>query len=384
MLETRILGEMQRAVDENELAGCNLEVVKDGRSLIRLEAGYKDLASGEKITHDSIFRLYSQTKPITAAAIALLMERGRLDPCCWAQDFLPGFRNQKVRQADGSLKPASRPVTVSDLLSMTAGLMYPGATEAEAETSRLFYENELAMQNGGGMGTVEFANALGRTPLAFEPGSAFRYSSCADVLGAIVEVADGRPFSRFLKEEFFEPLEMEDTGFYVPEDKRTRFVSCYKRENGALVPFNRLHLCVGDYTREPAFASGGAGLVSTLDDYANFARMLLDMGEFRGRRILSRRTVEWLTSPQLDARLEAMLWDHLRGYSYGKLMRICVEPGRAGGLASRGEYGWDGWLGTYFANLPGENMTILFNQNTTDTGTSPLVRKIRNMILAQM
>ena len=384
MLKQRILDVMNRAIDNNELAGANLELTVDGRSVMRLEAGYADVASGKKVEYDSIFRLYSQTKPVTAAAVGLLMERGLLDPCCWVSDFLPNYRNQSVLLADGSLRSAARPVTVMDLLGMTAGMSYPGALPVEKDYARIFDENQRRIDEGRGMGTVEFMNALGKAPLAFDPGSGFKYSACADVLGAIVEIVSGVPFSRFLREELFEPLDMRDTGFYVPQKEMHRFVTCYQRSDEGLKVFASPHLCVGDYTHEPAFASGGAGLVSTLEDYGKFAAMMLRGGEYNGRRILKSETVKWLTGPQLTDRQIETLWDNLRGYSYGKLLRVCVDPGRAGGFARLGEYGWDGWLGTYYANFPREKMTLLCYQNTKDAGTTPMLRKIRNILLSEI
>ena len=384
MLTQKVLDVMNRAIDNQECAGANIELTINGVSRICLCAGYADVKSGKKVRYDSIFRLYSQTKPVTAAAVALLMERGLLDVGSWVSDFLPGFKNPQVCLADGTLRPAARPVTVSDLLSMTAGMSYPGGHPCEMETTRIFNENQRRMNEGKGMGTVEFADALGRAPLSFDPGTNFKYSVCADVLGAIVEIVSGKPFSRFLKEELFEPLGMEDTAFYVPDKKADRFVTCYQRTQNGLTEFHSPRLCVGDYTREPAFASGGAGLVSTLADYGKFAAMLLNGGVSAGRRILSAETVKWLTSPQLHGAQVDWLWDNLKGHSYGKLMRFCVDPGRVAGLARLGEYGWDGWLGTYFANFPRENMTLLCYQNTKDSGTTPMMRKIRNLILSEL
>lgn len=141
------------------------------------------------------------------------------------------------------------------------------------------------------------------------------------------------------------------------------------------------HLNVGNYAREPAFASGGAGLVSTLEDYRHFASMLLHGGEYGGRRILSAETVRWMTSSQLH---QQWAWEGLDGYSYGKLMRHCINPGKAAGLARMGEYGWDGWLGTYFADFPDLHMTLLLNLNVADTGTGPLTRRVRNVVLAAL
>ena len=198
------------------------------------------------------------------------------------------------------------------------------------------------------------------------------------------EVVSGMRFGEFLRKEFFEPLDMVDTGFYVPEGKRNRLVTAYKRTENGLVPWTSTHLAVGVYDREPAFESGGAGLVSTLEDYSHFADMLLAGGTYEGRRILSPATVACMTQPQLKDAVRRDMWDSLDGYSYGHLMRICAEPGRIAGLACAGEYGWDGWLGTYFANFPGQQMTILSMQNTVDSGTTRVVRQMRNAVLAAL
>ena len=369
---------LEEAIERHELPCGNVLVLKDGKELLYAEAGC-DLATGEPVRRDTIFRLYSQTKPITAAATAMLMERGALELSAPVAEFLPGFSDQKVIRPDGGFENASRPVTVMDLLGMCAGLSYPGDDAAGRFAADLFDENTAAMKAGNGLDTVGFCNAIGRLPLAFQPGCAFRYSTCADVLGAIVEVVSGMPFSEFLRREFFEPLGMKDTAFWVPEEKRSRFVTCAKRVPGGLEPFAQLHLCVGDYSKPPRFESGGAGLVSTLDDYARFAAMLLRKGELDGRRYLSEQTVAWLTAPQLP---EGLFWDCGGGWNYGKLMRICTEPGRFSGLARAGEYGWDGWLGTYFTNMPDIGMTILLNQNVTDTGFSRLTRRVRNVVLS--
>ena len=379
-LERKLTEVISTAVDRGETAGANVLVLRDGSPVAWAAAGHADVQAGTPLAPDSIFRLYSMTKPITAAAVYLLVDRGVLELADFAEQYLPGFAHPTVRGPQG-IVPAERGVHLMDLLSMTAGLSYPGEDEA---TAALFQENEALIRAGGGMDTVTFCDRMGRLPLAFQPGTQHRYSTCADVLGAIVEVADGRPFSRFLREELFEPLEMADTGFWVPEEKRERFVTCYQRVQGGVTPWSGMHLAVGDYTHEPAFASGGAGLVSTLADYAHFAAMLIHGGVYKGRRILSRQAVERMTSPQLSRQVQESLWWGLWGYSYGNLMRIAVEPGRCWNYARPGEYGWDGWLGTYFANMPDIGLTFLLGQNLKDAGTTPLTRRCRNLVLAEM
>ena len=380
-IQARVQACLEQAVANHECAGMNVLVRKDGQDVLYAGAGYADMAAGKKVARDHIFRLYSQSKPVTAAAAMILMERGQLDLMDAVENYLPGFRGQQVLTAEG-LKPAMRPVWVMDLLGMTAGVAYPDADEAGQYAAKLFAEDHELILAGGGMSTVEFCNRMGELPLTFHPGTHWRYSTCADILGAVIEVVSGKPFDVFLQEELFTPLGMKDTGFWVPEEKRDRFVTCYKRVPGGVEPFGNLHLAVGDYSRKPAFCSGGAGLVSTLDDYAAFADMLLNGGEYKGWRILRPETVRYMTQNQLSEGIRAEMWDSLAGYGYGKLMRVCMEPGRWAGVTRLGEYGWDGWLGSYFANFPEEKLTILSMQNTTDTGTASALRKVRNAVLA--
>ena len=380
-LEKKVTELLEKAIETGEIPCASVMVLRKDHVVCYAQAG-KDPGTGTDLQRDTIFRLYSQSKPITSAAVSLLMERGVIDMNDPVEIYLPGFANPKVVLENGELIPAQRSVKLMDLMGMCAGLCYPMEDVPGQYAAKLFDANQAAMDEGKpGLSTVEMANEIGRLPLAFQPGSNFRYSTCADVLGAIVEVASGRPFGQFLKEEIFDPLEMKDTGFSLPAEKLPRLVTCAKRTPEGIQVMECKHLNVGNYTREPAFVSGGAGLVSTLDDYRHFAGMLLQGGEYKGTRILSRATVEWMTRSQIDLQWR---WGGLEGYHYGKLMRICEKPGEVPGLARKGEYGWDGWLGTYFANFPDLDMTLLLNQNVADTGTGPVTRKVRNAVLAYL
>ena len=383
-LQDRIQNIIINAVKNGECAGANVLVRKNGESILYAEAGMADIESGRPIRRNSIFRLYSQTKPITAAAVMILVERGLIDLMDGVDKYLPGFRNPQMIDAQGKLHKLPRAPWIMELLGMTAGLSYPGEDPAGQYAARVFEDAHAQILAGGGIPTVEFMNRLGEQPLAFQPGTHWRYSTCADVLGAVIEVVSGKRYGDFLREELFEPLGMVDTAFWVPEDKRERFVTCYKRTPEGLRPWLDMNLACGVYDRDPAFESGGAGLVSTLEDYSHFADMLLNKGEYQGKRILSPASVEFMTAPQLTQNVRRDLWDSLDGYNYGKLMRICDEPERMAGLAVRGEYGWDGWLGSYFCNMPDQGITILSMQNTTDCGTSPYVRRVRNAVLAAL
>ena len=375
---------LRQAVDNREAAGLTLLIRKEGKDLCYASAGMADIASGKPVERDSIFRLYSQSKPITAAAAMILADRGLLDLQTEVDRYLPGFRNPLVIAPDGKVSGTYRAPWILELLGMTAGLSYPDADAAGQAAARVFEENEKEIRQGGGMDTVTFCNRLGEQPLAFMPGTGWRYSTCADVLGAVIEVVSGKRFGQFLQEEIFDPLGMKDTGFWVPEEKRDRLVTCYRRTEGGLEPFSSLHLAVGQYDRAPAFESGGAGLVSTLDDYAAFGEMLMNGGEYQGKRILSRAAVEYMTSSQLRENVRQQMWDSLGGYNYSCLMRVCDQPGACPLYAEKGEYGWDGWLGTYFINLPREGITFLLYQNITDTGTAAVTRKCRNLLAGEI
>ena len=296
----------------------------------------------------------------------------------------------KLVEENGRLVPAVGEVTVKDLLGMTSGLMYngnPGLTGAYV--TELFRQVDERLLTDQAMTTAEIAGALGKGPLAFQPGSSWLYGTSADVLGAVVEAAAGMTFGEFLKKNIFEPLEMKDTGFFVPEEKRDRLAAAYRlNAAGELERYTQNHLgIINAMDRQPAFESGGAGLVSTIDDYARFAQMLLNEGELDGRRILQPATVRFMTAGQLtQVQREAFgrNFANMPGFSYGNLMRVMVDPGQSATLNHVGEYGWDGWLGCYFANDPAAGMTMLFMMQKTDAGLTSVVRRMRNLMISSL
>ena len=382
-LKEKMTACLEKAVENREAAGINLLILRDGAELCYAEAGYADIADRKPVRRDSIFRLYSQTKPVTAAPVMLLAERGEIDLLAGVDQYLPGFRNPRIVFPDGRTEPAIRAPWILELLTMTAGLCYPDADAAGKYAAEVFAEDQTRILAGNGMGTVELCNRLGEQPLAFQPGTHWRYSTGADVLGAVVEVVSGKRFGQFLKDEFFDPMGMKDTDFRVPEEKAGRLVTCYERTADGLKEYRSLHLAVGQYDRAPAFESGGAGLVSTADDYAAFATMLMNDGVYEGRRYLSPAAVRFMTAPRLGPEVRRDIWDALNGYNYGCLVRVCDRPESCVVFGEAGEYGWDGWLGTYFANLPGERITFLLNMNMTNTGTAGVTRRCRNLLAAQ-
>lgn len=391
-LEKDLQRVMQQAVEEKLIAGMNLLAEKDGQELCCCQAGLADVERGLPFERNTIFRLYSQTKPITAAAAMILLERGMLDLQQPVAEFIPAFGKQKA-MVNGRLETPVRPMFVKDLLNMTSGLLYPNdESEAGRRSGAVFEEACKRLYTDHPMTTMELANGLAEGTLDYLPGSAWQYGTSADVLGAVIEAVSGMRFGEFLQKEIFEPLGMKDTAFWVPGEKRDRLASPYEtvtKEDGskALVRYDGDNLAIrNDMAAEPAFESGGAGLASTLDDYMRFARMLRQGGELDGVRILKPRTVRFMTGGQLtDCQQEAFnRWIGLEGYSYANLMRVCKNPAQSGFLASKGEYGWDGWLGAYFANFPEENLTILMGIQKRDAGTFSVTRKLRNIILSRL
>lgn len=378
-------------IDKQEIAGVSVLVHKNNEEVCFLAEGLRDIENGKKIERDTIYRLYSQTKPVTAVAVMILVERGVLDLCQPVSDFLPGFKNQKVLEEGGIVRSVKKEVTLFDLMQMTSGLAYSDLTEVGIKTNNLLKAVEMRLYGDEPVTTVEFANLVGELPLMFDPGSSWNYGLSADILGAVVEVASGMQFGEFLKKEIFDPMEMHDTGFWVPEEKQVRLAKTYDVEES--VKGKRLVLYTGNedaiqnrLERKPAFESGGAGLAATLDDYMKFGSMLLNGGLYKNKRILHSRTVDFLTKGKLMEQQQTMFEKkfELYGYSYSNLMRICKNPSQSSMLTRVGEYGWDGWLGAYFANFPEENMTILFGMQRKGIGMWSLTRKMRNIILSSM
>lgn len=391
-LENVLKETLKISIENCEVAGANLLVVQDGKEIIYVQEGMADRETGRKIERDTIFRMYSQTKPITAVAAMMLMERGLLDFYAPVSEFLPSFAQMCVAKG-GERIPCTRQILVNDLLNMTSGLVYPDkGTEAGRAADKVFQEVCSRLHSKEPMTTRELADKLSVCPLSFEPGSSWAYGTSADVLGAVIEVVSGKRLSEFMREEIFEPLGMKDTAFWVPKEKQSRLAKAYEtveKENGrkelVLYTGDNLAVC-NDMANPPAYEAGGAGLASTLDDYSRFAAMLLNEGALDGMQILKPKTVEFFRSGELlPAQQDSFRnWMGLEGYSYGNLMRVCKNPSQSGMMTRKGEYGWDGWLGMYFANFPEEKMTILMGTQKKDGGTFGLTRKLRNVILSRV
>ena len=383
MLKQQLHDLLVRAIDDHQIAGANLLVLRRGEELLYTQAGFADKEKKIPYERHTISRLYSMTKPITAAAAMLLVQRGQLDLGKNVGEILPEFQNMQVWE-NGKKVPARRNILVKDLLNMTSGLAYPGEDPAGQEAARVFRQVDEALYGDAPLSTREISRMLGSCALAFHPGDQWMYGTSADILGAVIEAVSGMSLGEFLQKEFFAPLGMKDTAFFVPEEKRHRLAQVYESTPGGMAVYetDNLGIC---YTmhRAPAFESGGAGLASTIDDYAAFANMLM----LGGAGILTPQSVEYLAAGCLtDWQKESCChsWESMMGHTYGNLMRHLEEPGAALHNGWQGEYGWDGWLGCYFCNSPQNGITVLMTTQRRDAGTMELTRKIRNVISAHL
>lgn len=375
-------------VAENYIAGVNCLIYQHGEEQGYYQAGFADIQKGIRMERHTICHLYSLTKPITAAAVMLLLEDGQIDLLDPVEKYIPSFTNQMVAEG-GELRPAKRSVVIKDLLNMQSGLVYPGIScLAEHMAGELFEEAAQKLGTEDELSTLQIADRIGRLPLAFQPGTRWQYGTSADILGAIVEVASGMKYGEFLKKRFFEPLGMKDTGFYVEESKLNRLSKAYEDGKRGLQEFYGTNAGINlqNPTRPPRFESGGGGLLSTAEDYMKFGQMLLNGGTYNGQRIMGAETVKFLANGRLPKAFtdDLLTWSGLEGFQYGNLMRVVVDPGLAMYNAAKGSYGWDGWLGAFFLNDPLNDVTVILMQQKTGTGTTPYTRKILNIMASAL
>ncbi len=387
-LSEKINKHLDTAVKNGDISGANILVIKDGEEKAYAESGMRDMENSLPVCRDTIFRLYSQTKPVTAAAAILAASEGLIDISADISDYLPEFSEIYVNNGERFRSP--KQITVRDLLNMTSGLAYPHEGTAGGEQAgSVFWQIEQRMNTDNPVTTTEFSRMMAKTDLCNIPGEKFMYGAGADITGALIERASGVSFREYLMDRFFEPLQMNDTDFYVPAEKQSRLAKIYNYSENGLYECVTNHLGM-KYERDviPAFQSGGAGLCSTLDDYSHFAQMLLDGGEYKGKRIMPESAVRFLTSGGISPKLSYQLqegWDWMTGYTYGNFMRVCENEKVTSLFSSEGEYGWDGWLGTFFSNEPKHRITLLMGVQQVGIGRAgTLLRKIKNVVMSEL
>ncbi len=334
---------------------------------------------------DSIYKIFSMTKPVTAVAAMMLYEKGRLDLMRSVSDYLPGYKDLKVVSAEG-IRKAQHPITIKDLLNMTSGIVYSGDFgEAERLMTKIYKEARTQSESGILKTNVDICNKLAEAGVAFEPGEAFRYGHSADILGGVIEVVSEMKLSDFFKKEIFLPLNMEDTDFKIGEGKEFRQAVLYRRDKkGKVVRAEddvKRRLEMEAPTRDPWFEKGGSGLYSTIADYARFAQMLLNKGAYHGKELIGRRTMEYMVTPQLTkAQLQTLDFEACRGCSYGNYFRILTDPAQACSNGSVGEYGWDGKAGTYFFVDPNEELIFIYMQQIEGGCDYSFIRGLKQIV----
>ncbi|MCD7959657.1 MAG: beta-lactamase family protein [Ruminococcus sp.] len=383
-LQTRIENILERGVRENKIPGACVSISRGQKELVYMAYDMADKERKIPMQTDSLFRIFSMTKPVTAVATMMLWEQGVLqldDPISW---YIPSFQKKQVDH-NGTLVPANREILIQDLLNMTSGIPYPDCWSLSQKAMGAFYDEiNNRWQTEHPVTTQEFASRVGSdVPLLFQPGEKWFYGASADILGAVLERAADKPLDALFREMIFEPLDMQDTDFYIPKEKQSRLAQLYiwdNQKNDLRVEPDP-HLGMTDYRKKPAFFSGGAGLVSTLRDYTNFSNMLAGKGQLRksGVRLISEHTWRYLTSPQLTSTQKKSIdWPQLSGYSYGNLLRVLEEPQVFFTNAPKGEFGWDGWTGPYFCVSPCDDETVMvYLIQVCDGSTSDIMRRLR-------
>jgi len=330
---------MQEYIDSGKLAGITTLILKDGKIIHREEYGYADLEEQKPVEESSIFRIFSMTKPITAVALMTLYDEGKFELDHKLSMYIPEFEGVTVYNPEtGSQDPPENELTIRHLLTHTSGIVYGWG---QSYVDSLYRATGVGNWDSATIG--DKMKILAGLPLKFQPGTAWEYGLSIDVAGYLVEVLSGIPLDEYFKTRIFDPLHMDDTGFYVPQEKLARLTQVYYRDGkGALKSGGFM----ADAFKKPAVLfSGGGGLVSTMDDYLTFCRMLLQGGTYKGTRILEESTVKMIMSNQLPATAS-----YREGLGHGLAGQVNPETG---------EYSWAGAASTNFWIDPSKQLIVI-------------------------
>ncbi len=370
---------LQRIIEKRQVAGAGAYIARHGVTVYCESFGLQDIENNIPMTNDSIYRIYSMTKTFTVVTALTLYEKGLFklhDPIA---EFLPAFADMQVAEYDARgimrLVPAKRPITFEHLFTMTSGIPYPGEDSYSARVLADF------QRKPGKITTESAVDAAARTPLCFHPGDYWMYGFSHDVLGRLIEVISGKKLGKYMKEIIFDPLDLHDTGFFVPKEKQGRLAKAYTPHDGVLEEVKDLTLRCAE-TRPPAFESGGGGLASTLRDVGRYAQMLLNRGALDGNRVLSRKTIDLLRRNHLVDRhnVSEFGFSSMAGYGYGLGVRTMADTAAAGLNGSEGEWAWDGMLGTWYCVDPDEDMTAVFLIQRLPGGNEDLPKRFAQTV----
>lgn len=370
----RIHAHMRSQVEQGKFAGILSVIARRGKLAFSDCVGMMDPASGKPLQFDTIFRIASMTKPITSVAAMILYEEGRFQLRDPVSAFIPEFKGmqvlKKVTEQGMELVPADREMTIRDLLTHTSGLS-GGFDPQNHPIDALYLKGNVRDADGN---LKDMIVKLGKLPLANHPGREWRYSLSTTVLGYLIETISGMSFDVFLQKKVFEPLGMTDTGFYVPLEKHPRLAAMHG-------PMDRFtEAWVGRYLKPVTFFSGEGGLVSTVPDYLRFSQMLLNGGELEGDRLLSRKTIELMTTNHLAPELlPYRLRAPMYGLGFGLGFSIVMDVGQYANPGSVGTYGWGGWFNTRFWVDPREELIGLLMTQYTIQG-QPIGDEFRTLV----
>jgi CubicO group peptidase (beta-lactamase class C family) len=350
----------------NKIPGAIMMIQRNGETAYFSSFGVRDPATKEPMTTNTIFRIYSMSKPITTVAAMMLVEEGKLQLDDPLSKYIPAFANVKVgverKAEDGTMEldtvPAKRPITIQDLMRHTSGLTY--GFFGEGLVKKAYVDAHLTK---GDVDNAEFAERLAKLPLVYQPGTTWDYSQSTDILGRVIEVVSGQSLYQFEKERLLDPLGMNDTSFYVTDPAKASLVAepfpaDRKIGNGAEM---------GDPRVAQKWESGGGGMVSTISDYARFAQMLLNGGTLDGRRYLSPKTIAYMGSNHIGPGSGVVPGPYYLpgpGFGFGLGFAVRTEAGVSPTEGSVGEMNWSGAGGTSFWIDPKENMFVVFMAQT--------------------
>ncbi len=359
----RIDRAMEGHVDEGHFSGAIGMIVRRGKIGYFKTWGDMDKESGTRMPEDAIFRMYSMTKAVTGVAAMILYEHGRFALTDPISNYLPEFKTMRVAidetgpvagRRRSYTVPADRQITVRDLFMHTAGLSYAGpkTPDGEAYFAKTGVSEATTLE--------EMVKRIAKAPLVQQPGTTWQYGYSTDVLARYVEAVSGMPIDEFFRKNIFEPLGMNDTGYYVPAKKWDRFTVLYSLNDGNKTVRRSTAAAQDSYKQPTTKLGGGSGLVSTTMDYARFCQMLANDGELNGVRILSRKSVELMRADHMPADMPRAGGTSQPGWGFGLTFAVNRGPGMTGTIGSEGEYRWGGAAGTRFWIDPAEEMVTIF------------------------
>jgi CubicO group peptidase (beta-lactamase class C family) len=388
-----------RYLDSGRFPGTQLLVYRRGKVVHSAVQGFADLERQVPVKHDTIFRIYSMTKPLTSVAFMMLIEEGRVALDEPVHKYIPEWKNLGVFVAGTGpflTRPPTRPMQIVDLLRHTSGLTY--GFQQRSNVDAAYRDKKIGeVEKAGTLKTM--IDDLAKMPLEFSPGEAWNYSVATDVIGYLVGVISGKPFEQFLKERILDPLGMNDTDFFVPADKAHRFAACYSADPQGGMTFHatdrKTSLTLQDdpvkssFLTPPSFFSGGGGLCSTAADYLTFCRALLNRGELGGVRLLGPKTLALMTSNHLPGgrdlpEMSRSLFSEAayNGIGFGLGFSVTMDAAKTLIPGSAGEYAWGGAATTSFWIDPAEELIAIFMTQVLPSSAYPLRRELRTMIYA--